>query len=183
MRVFAPVIVRGEEDKGVRMWEFGKEIYMQLLGIADDEDYGDPTGLRQPGHIRQRNIARRSHLDDRTQIIRGKICVPSDLPVLRVEACAVYGVRPNGNSGQAGGKVAAIQTHRHRGQGCKNRIRDHAIQGGAIRKLHPAPDLINGGLIRWHGKGGIARAGWRVVLLFPLPILISFADGSLVFTL
>ena len=41
MRVFAPVIVRGEEDKGVRLWEFGKEIYMQLLGIAEDEDYGD----------------------------------------------------------------------------------------------------------------------------------------------
>ena len=28
MRVFAPVVVRGEEDKGVRLWEFGKEIYM-----------------------------------------------------------------------------------------------------------------------------------------------------------
>ena len=45
MRVFAPVIVRGEEDKGVRLWEFGKEIYMQLLGIADDEDYGDYTDI------------------------------------------------------------------------------------------------------------------------------------------
>jgi hypothetical protein len=36
MRVFAPVVVRGEEEKGVRLWEFGKEIYMQLLGIAED---------------------------------------------------------------------------------------------------------------------------------------------------
>ena len=26
MRVFVPVIVRGEEEKGVRLWEFGKEI-------------------------------------------------------------------------------------------------------------------------------------------------------------
>ncbi len=34
-------------------------------------DYGDPAGLRQPSHIRQRNIASRSHLDDRPQIIRG----------------------------------------------------------------------------------------------------------------
>ena len=25
MRVFVPVIVKGEEDKGVRMWQFGKE--------------------------------------------------------------------------------------------------------------------------------------------------------------
>jgi hypothetical protein len=45
MRIFAPVIVRGEEEKGVRLWEFGKEIYMQLLGIADDEDYGDYTDI------------------------------------------------------------------------------------------------------------------------------------------
>jgi hypothetical protein len=47
MRIFAPVIVRGEEEKGVRLWEFGKEIYMQLLGIADDEDYGDYTDMNE----------------------------------------------------------------------------------------------------------------------------------------
>jgi hypothetical protein len=45
MRVFAPVIVRGEEDKGVRLWQFGKEMYMELLSIADDEDYGDYTDI------------------------------------------------------------------------------------------------------------------------------------------
>jgi hypothetical protein len=43
MRVFAPVIVRGEEDKGVRLWEFGKQVYMDLLSIAEDEDVGDYT--------------------------------------------------------------------------------------------------------------------------------------------
>jgi hypothetical protein len=47
MRVFAPIVVRGEEDKGVRLWEFGKEIYMQLLGIAEDEDYGDFTDISE----------------------------------------------------------------------------------------------------------------------------------------
>ena len=47
MRVFVPVIVRGEEDKGVRLWQFGKEIYMQLLGIAEDEDYGDFTDIKE----------------------------------------------------------------------------------------------------------------------------------------
>ena len=46
LRVYAPVIVRGEEDKGVRLWEFGKEIYLQLLGIAEDEDYGDYTDVK-----------------------------------------------------------------------------------------------------------------------------------------
>ena len=43
MRVFAPVIVRGEEEKGVRLWEFGKQIYMELLAIAEDEDVQDYT--------------------------------------------------------------------------------------------------------------------------------------------
>ena len=41
MRVFAPVVVRGEEEKGVRLFEFSKTIYLELLSIADDEDYGD----------------------------------------------------------------------------------------------------------------------------------------------
>jgi hypothetical protein len=41
MRVFVPVIVRGEEEKGVRYWEFGKEIYQELLSMAADEDIGD----------------------------------------------------------------------------------------------------------------------------------------------
>jgi hypothetical protein len=45
MRVFAPVIVRGEEDKGVRFWEFGKQVYQELLGVMMDEDYGDITDV------------------------------------------------------------------------------------------------------------------------------------------
>lgn len=45
LRYFAPVIVRGEEEKGARLWEFGKLIYEQLLGIAADEDYGDFTDI------------------------------------------------------------------------------------------------------------------------------------------
>ena len=47
MRVFAPVIVRGEEEKGVRLFEFSKTIYMELLSIADDEDYGDFTNMAE----------------------------------------------------------------------------------------------------------------------------------------
>ncbi|VDM09055.1 unnamed protein product, partial [Wuchereria bancrofti] len=45
LRYFVPVLVRGEEDKGARLWEFGKLIYEQLLGIASDEDYGDYTDV------------------------------------------------------------------------------------------------------------------------------------------
>ena len=45
LRIFAPVVVRGEEDKGVRFWEFGKMVYQELLGVMSDEDYGDITDL------------------------------------------------------------------------------------------------------------------------------------------
>jgi len=43
MRCYAPVIVRGEEDKGVRLWSFGKTVYQSLLNVMLDEDYGDIT--------------------------------------------------------------------------------------------------------------------------------------------
>ena len=43
MRTYAAVVVRGEEDKGVRLWSFGKMIYQDLLRLMLDEDYGDIT--------------------------------------------------------------------------------------------------------------------------------------------
>ena len=46
-RVFAPVLVRGEEDKGVRFYEFGKMVYQELLGVMADEDYGDITDIQK----------------------------------------------------------------------------------------------------------------------------------------
>tara|TARA_R110000822_G_scaffold67933_4_gene165334 strand:- start:3960 stop:4814 length:855 start_codon:yes stop_codon:yes gene_type:complete len=45
MRYFAQVVVRGEEEMGVRLWEFGKSVYQQLLSIAGDEDYGNFTDV------------------------------------------------------------------------------------------------------------------------------------------
>ena len=47
LRVFAPVLVRGEEDKGVRFYEFGKMVYQELLGVMADEDYGDITDIQK----------------------------------------------------------------------------------------------------------------------------------------
>lgn len=41
MRCYAPVIVRGEEDKGVQIWSFGKIIYQRMLGFFLDEEVGD----------------------------------------------------------------------------------------------------------------------------------------------
>ena len=46
LRIFAPVVVRGEEDKGVRFYEFGKMVYQELLGVMADEDYGDITAVQ-----------------------------------------------------------------------------------------------------------------------------------------
>lgn len=43
LRTYVPVIVRGEEEKGVRFWSFGKTVYEELLGIIEDPDYGDIT--------------------------------------------------------------------------------------------------------------------------------------------
>lgn len=44
-RIFAPVVVRGEEEKGVRLWGFGTTIYKALLALAEDEDVGDYTDV------------------------------------------------------------------------------------------------------------------------------------------
>lgn len=41
MRAFLPIIVRGEEDKGVMIWAFGKPIYNRLLSFYTEDDVGD----------------------------------------------------------------------------------------------------------------------------------------------
>jgi hypothetical protein len=41
MRAYMPVIVRGEESKGVQVWSFGKIVYQRLLGFFTDSDVGD----------------------------------------------------------------------------------------------------------------------------------------------
>jgi len=45
MRVFVPVIVRGEEEMGTRLWEIGKALYMEFLSMAEDDDIGDYTSV------------------------------------------------------------------------------------------------------------------------------------------
>ena len=52
MRCYAPVIVRGEEDKGVRLWAFGKQVYQTLLNYMLDEDYGDITDPTEGRDVR-----------------------------------------------------------------------------------------------------------------------------------
>ena len=42
-RTYAPIIVRGEEDQGVRFWGFGVQVYKQLLKLMTNTKYGDIT--------------------------------------------------------------------------------------------------------------------------------------------
>jgi len=46
-RFFSPVIVRGEEDKGVRIWGYGKMAYTELLNLVLNPDYGDITDVNE----------------------------------------------------------------------------------------------------------------------------------------
>jgi hypothetical protein len=46
-RFFSPVVVRGEENEGVRIWGYGKQVYETLLGYVLNPDYGDITDVDQ----------------------------------------------------------------------------------------------------------------------------------------
>lgn len=41
MRCYAPVVVRGQEDRGVMIWSFGKIVYQRMLSFFLDEEVGD----------------------------------------------------------------------------------------------------------------------------------------------
>ena len=45
MRTYVPVLVRGQESEGVKLWGFGKTVYQELLSFIADPDYGDITDL------------------------------------------------------------------------------------------------------------------------------------------
>lgn len=47
LRTFVPIIVRGEEEKGVKFWGFGVQIYKQLMETMSEPDYGDITSLTE----------------------------------------------------------------------------------------------------------------------------------------
>jgi hypothetical protein len=45
VRYFAPVVVRGMEGEGVKLWQFGKELYSAFLQMAMDDEVGDYTDI------------------------------------------------------------------------------------------------------------------------------------------
>jgi hypothetical protein len=46
-RFFSPVLVRGEEERGVRLWGFGKMAYKELLNLVLNPEYGDITDVNE----------------------------------------------------------------------------------------------------------------------------------------
>jgi len=45
-RYFSPVVVRGREDEGIKMYGYGKKAYELLLGYILDPEYGDITDIQ-----------------------------------------------------------------------------------------------------------------------------------------
>jgi hypothetical protein len=56
VRIFAPVIVRGEENEGVKLWQFGKETYQEFLNMAADEEIGDFTDIFEGRDIKLNTV-------------------------------------------------------------------------------------------------------------------------------
>lgn len=51
-RICVPVIVRGDEEAGVRLWQFGKETYQDFLNLAIDDEIGDFTDVMEGRDIK-----------------------------------------------------------------------------------------------------------------------------------
>jgi len=46
-RYFSPVVVRGREDEGIKVYGYGKMAYELLLGYILDPEYGDVTDIQE----------------------------------------------------------------------------------------------------------------------------------------
>lgn len=50
-RTYVPIIVRGEEEQGVRYWGFGVQVYKQLLKLMTNPEWGDITSYTEGNDI------------------------------------------------------------------------------------------------------------------------------------
>jgi len=46
-RFTTPIVVRGEEKEGVKLWSYSKKVYEALLGLVLNPDYGDITDEKE----------------------------------------------------------------------------------------------------------------------------------------
>jgi hypothetical protein len=44
-RFYSPILVRGRESEGVKVWGYGKKVYEEFLGLVTNPEYGDITDL------------------------------------------------------------------------------------------------------------------------------------------
>jgi len=80
LRTFAPVLVRGKENEGVKFWGFGKTVYQDILGYMADEDYGDIT---DPSKGRDITIEYKTAQESGTQFPTTTIRVkPKESPIV-----------------------------------------------------------------------------------------------------
>jgi hypothetical protein len=56
VRIFLPVVVKGEEQEGVKLWQFGKELYQEFLNMAADEEIGDFTDVMEGRDIKLNTV-------------------------------------------------------------------------------------------------------------------------------
>lgn len=85
MRVYVPVIVRGQEEAGVKFWSFGKQIYQELLSLIADPDYGDITDLMNGRDLTVEHIAAEKEGAFPTYTVRVK---PNQTPATTDKAIA-----------------------------------------------------------------------------------------------
>jgi hypothetical protein len=50
-RTYVPIIVRGEEEQGVRYWGFGVQVYKELLKLMTNPEWGDITSYTEGNDI------------------------------------------------------------------------------------------------------------------------------------
>tara|TARA_R110001592_G_scaffold26674_1_gene99547 strand:+ start:1152 stop:1982 length:831 start_codon:yes stop_codon:yes gene_type:complete len=55
-RVFIPIIVRGEESEGVKLWQFGKLVHEAFLQMASDDEIGDFTDILEGRDIKLHTV-------------------------------------------------------------------------------------------------------------------------------
>ena len=86
-RYFSPVVVRGREEEGIKVYGYGKQAYELLLGYILDPEYGDVTDIQEgtditltytkptkPGAYPQTNLKKRRNT---TALLEDKDAIPA----------------------------------------------------------------------------------------------------------
>ena len=76
-RFFSPVMVRGEEAQGIRVWGYGKMAYESLLELVLNPEYGDITDVDEGQFIENLNLD--FMFDDNSEVSFEQICKYPDI--------------------------------------------------------------------------------------------------------